>query len=36
MLKVTIVVQQFIAEPNNAVPEKDKIIIITKMVLNLI
>jgi hypothetical protein len=34
-LKVTIVVQQIMTELSQAVSEKDKIMVITKMVLNL-
>jgi hypothetical protein len=35
MLKVTTVVQQIITELSGAVSEKDKIMVITKIVLNL-
>jgi hypothetical protein len=35
MLKIATVVQEIMTELNEAVSEKDKIIIITKMVLNL-
>jgi hypothetical protein len=35
MLQVTTVVQQIMTEPSEAVSEKDKIMIITKMLLNL-
>jgi hypothetical protein len=34
-LKIATVVQQIMTEPSEAVSEKDKIMIITKMVLNL-